>query len=434
MNVCLLTFGCKVNQYDSQVILEDFLNNGFTRTSDFSKADVVVINSCTVTEESSKKAFNFISKVKKSNPSTVTALIGCIPQAFPEVQKRFSQADIILGNKNKFQILSKVKEYLDNKKKISEIISYTNLENCETSAINDFDGHTRAFIKIEDGCNQFCSYCIIPFARGSKIRSKSLESIQNQVKALVYKGYKEIVLVGINLCVYGKDLNSKTNICDVVEKISQVKEVKRIRLGSLDSQFFDPLKIERLSKLEKFCEHFHLSLQSGCDRTLKRMNRRYTTRKYIEIIDLLRKNFDNVSITTDIMVGFPGETEQDFKDSLNFVEKVGFYKVHVFPYSERKGTKAEKFLKNEKLDKTKKNLRCREMIVTTKKMQSRFLNSQVGKTVSVLFEKDEIKGLSKGHARNYVPVVVNSNLGLGGKILNVKIEKVKDYECYGKIC
>ncbi len=431
MKLYLFTFGCKVNQYESQIILEKFLDDGFEKSNDFIRADVVLINSCTVTEESSKKAFSFIRKVKRTNPNAVIALVGCIAQAFPDLSRKFLEVDVILGNKNKFLVLDKVKDYLKHRKRIVEIFPYTNIDCCESLKIKNFEEHTRAFIKVQDGCNQFCSYCVIPYARGSKIRSKSLDCILKQVKELSYNGYKEIVVVGINLCLYGKDLGPGIDICNVVEKIGSIDGVERIRLGSLDSQFLNSYIIERLSNIEKLCGQFHLSLQSGCDKILKRMNRHYTTKEYETVVELLRKNFDNSSITTDIMVGFPGETELDFSDSLKFVEKIGFYRVHVFPYSERQGTAAEKLPKNEKISKEIKNLRCKTMIKIAKNVQMKFLGSQVGKTVSVLFEKEEKKGASNGHARNYVPVIVNSPSNLSGKILDVKVINAREGSCTG---
>lgn len=432
MKIFLYTFGCKVNQYESQLIWERFLENGFYKTDNFKEADIILINSCTVTAESSKKAFNFIRKVKKENKSTIVCLVGCIPQAFPGYFKNFNEADIVLGNKNKFSILEKVLEYLKNRKRIIEIFPYEKEEKCESLQINKFYGKTRAFIKIQDGCNQFCSYCIIPYARGHKIRSKSLEEIRNQVEYLANNGYKEVVLVGINLCLYGKDLGKEISLCSAVETVNDIDGIERIRLGSLDSQFMSLESIKRLSKTEKLCDQFHLSLQSGSDKILKRMNRGYTTKEYEKCVNYIRENFSNASITTDVMVGFPGETDANFKESLDFLKKIAFYRVHVFPYSERKGTRAENF--SEKLSKEVKHFRCKEMILLANKLKEDFLKSQIGKIVSVLFEHKTEKNENKGHAKNYVPVVVNKPSNLEGKIFNIKITGINKDSCSGTIC
>jgi len=432
MKVFVYTFGCKVNQYESQLILEHFIEKGYQKTEDFKTADIVLINSCTVTEDSSKKAINFVKKVKKENKNSVVCLVGCIPQAFPSYFNNFNETDIVLGNKNKFSILEKVSEFLKNKKKIVEIFPYEKEDKCESFKINKFYGKTRAFVKIQDGCNQFCSYCIIPYARGHKIRSKSLEEIKKQVEYLTNNGHKEIVLVGINLCMYGKDLEKKTSLCDAVETVSSISAVKRIRLGSLDTQFMSLESIKRLSKVEKLCDQFHLSLQSGSDAILKSMNRGYTTKEYEKCVDYIRENFSNASITTDVMVGFPGETDANFKESLDFLKKIKFYRVHVFPYSERKGTRAEKFLG--KLNKKVKHSRCKEMISLANKLKENFLKSQIGKTVSVLFEHKTATNDNKGYAKNYVPVVVRGQSNFEGKIFDVKITGINKNNCYGVIC
>ena len=432
MKIYIHTFGCKVNQYESQLILERFLKKGFFQTGDLKEADIVLVNSCTVTEESSKKAFSFIRKVRRNNKKALVGLIGCIPQAFPDIFSDFFEADIVLGNKNKFSILEKVLEYLKNKERIVEISSYEKEDKCEILKLNRFYGKTRAFIKIQDGCNQFCSYCIIPYARGYKIRSKSLKEIKKQVESLSNSGYKEIVLVGINLCMYGKDLEKEISLCDAVETISSVSGIKRIRLGSLDSQFMDFQTIKRLSKIEKLCEQFHLSLQSGSDEILKKMNRGYTTKDYENCVNYIRECFNNVSITTDAMVGFPGETDINFKESLEFLKKIGFYRVHVFPYSERKGTKAEKF--SGKLSEKIKHERCKEMISLADELKKNFLKSQIGKTVSVLFEHKTTTGENKGHAKNYVPVIVNDLSSLEGKIFGIKITGIDKDKCHGFVC
>lgn len=431
MKVFISTFGCKVNQYESQVILEKFINKGFEQTNNLSLANIVVVNSCTVTKESSSKALKFINKIRKVNKHTIIALVGCLPQAFPDEISNNPEISVILGNKNKFEIVDEINKYLSLGEKIIKIEPYTGSENFRLSAVHKFEGKTRAFIKIQDGCNQFCSYCIIPYVRGRSC-SKKLEDIISEAKSISLAGYKEIVLVGINLATYGMDLIPKENICSTVKHLSKITGIKRIRLGSLEPQFMNEKILKELAHYEKVCPQFHLSLQSGCDATLKRMNRHYSTLDYSKVVENIHKYFNNASVTTDVMVGFPGETNEEFKESLNFVEKMEFFKVHVFPFSVRKGTRAEK-LPN-KISKEIKNYRCKEMLNLVQNLKEKFLQKQVGKTVSVLFEKITENGENKGHAPNYVLVYTKNNSNLEGKILDVRIEISNKESCRGSVC
>lgn len=424
------TFGCKVNQYDSQIILELFLKSGFKQTRDSKLADIAIVNSCTVTKESSKKVLRYINRIREENKNAVIALVGCLPEAFADEIRKILDIDIILGNKDKFNILKKVKEYLNFKNKDFEIKLNNENEKYSPLSISSFGNRTRAFVKIQDGCNQFCSYCIIPYARG-RSRSKKLEDVYAEVKSITSAGYKEIVLVGINLAMYGKDFENKLNLCNVLENISKIESLKRIRLSSIEPQFMDEKAVRELSNFKKLCPHFHVSLQSGSNNTLKRMNRHYTASDYAKIVENIHKFFNNASITTDVMVGFPGETEKDFKESLNFVEKMSFYKVHVFPFSVRKGTKAQTF--PDKIKNDVKKSRAKEMLGLSEKLKERFLKSQIGKTVSVLFEKMTDKNINTGHAPNYVTVHLKGNSNLEGKILDVKLGSNNREACLGQI-
>ncbi len=423
MKVFIFTLGCKVNQYESQAILENFIKNGFEKTNDLKESDVIIVNSCTVTAESDKKVRKILHKVKKENPKSIVVLTGCMPQAFPEKVSTWPEADIIVGNANKNNIIDAVKKFINSQDKISCIENFLNTY--DDFKIENFNDRTRAFVKIEDGCNRFCSYCIIPYSRG-RVRSKSLESLKDEIENLAKNGYQEIVLVGINLSCYGQDIGK--NLCDAIEVVASVEKIKRVRLGSLEPEQMDERFIRRLAKIEKLCPQFHLSLQSGCDETLKRMNRHYTTKEYEIIVQNLRSSFENASITTDVMVGFSGENDEEFLKSINFIEKIRFAKIHVFPYSVRPGTSAEKF-KNQ-ISPQVKNSRTKIMLTLAEKLNSEFLASQVNKTEKVLFERP-IGEFIEGYSRNYTPVLVKSDENLLGKIYNVKITSVKNNHCFG---
>lgn len=431
MKIFILTLGCKVNQYESEAILEMFKKSGFQKTEDFKDADVLIINSCTVTSESDKKVRKMLHRFRKENQMAVIVLTGCMIQAFPDKVNSYSQADIIVGNTDRSKILEKVKSFIENRDKIDKIIEVKNYDKddaFENLSIEKFDGRTRAFMKIEDGCNRFCSYCIIPFARG-RVRSKKLEDIRKEAEVLAENGYSEIVLVGINLSCYGQDLN--LDLCDAIETVCSIDKIKRVRLGSLEPEKMDLDVIKRLSKCEKLCPQFHLSLQSGCDKTLKRMNRHYKTLEYEEIVKNLRKYFKDAAITTDVMVGFAGETDEEFSESLNFVKKMEFSKVHVFPYSIRPGTKAAEF--ECQVDPETKNIRAKKMGLLAEQLNNDFLKKQVGKVEEVLFERRQKDDFFEGYTRNYAPVIVKTKEDLSSKILKVKITGLEGKYCFGKL-
>lgn len=429
MNFNIITLGCKVNQYESQAMREDLLKNGFELAEPNTPADITVVNSCTVTSVSDAKNRKLINKIRRENPDGIIVLTGCMPQAFPDKQENFENCDIVLGNAKRAELVPAICEYIENHMKNVFISPHpVKNEQFEDLSISSLGEHTRAFIKIEDGCNRFCSYCIIPYARG-RVRSKSLEALKAEVKRIADNGYREVVLVGINLSAYGQD--EGLNLADAVECVCAQDGIERVRLGSVEPEQMDEPMIKRLAAQPKFCPQFHLSLQSGCDNTLKAMNRHYDTAEYSKIVSNIRKTFDNSTITTDVMVGFAGETEDDFKDSMNFVKQTGFAKVHVFPYSRRKGTVADKA--PNQIAPNIKEQRAKEMGELVAESRAEFLKTQVGLTESVLIERLR-HGYLEGYTKNYTPVhIISDNDNLCGQIVNVKITSAEDDYCMGTV-
>lgn len=428
MKAKIITLGCKVNQYESEAMLEALLQGGFQEAAPEEEADLVVVNSCTVTATSDQKVRQTLRRAKKDNPDAVTVLTGCMPQAFPEQAAALLEADVVLGNARRGDLLPRVLEYLSSKQRIVDIAPHETGEKFEKMAVSGFHGRTRAFLKIQDGCDRFCSYCIIPYARG-RVRSKPLEDLRAEVEALGNQGYGEVVLTGINLPAYGKDLG--LHLCDAVEAACQVESIRRVRLGSLEPEQLTEEVIGRMAKEEKLCPQFHLSLQSGCDETLRRMNRHYTTDEYRKIVHDLRAAFPNCAITTDIMVGFAGETEEEFQASLEFAREIAFAKVHVFAYSRRPGTRA--YDAPGQVSNKVKEERSRRMIQLTKETQKAFLNAQVGRVEDVLFEQAKEQGVWEGYTPNYTHVLAVSGKDLSGKILPVELLQVQGESCVGKI-
>lgn len=428
MNFNIITLGCKVNQYESQAMREELLKNGF-ELAENSVADITIINSCTVTSVSDAKNRKIINKIRRENPDGIIILTGCMPQAFPDKTENFENCDIVLGNAKRAELVPAIKEYIENHMKHIFITPHPKKdERFEDLSVSSLGEHTRAFIKIEDGCNRFCSYCIIPYARG-RVRSKSLESLKNETQKIAENGYKEIVLVGINLSAYGQD--EGLNLADAVECVCAQEGIERVRLGSVEPEQMDEPMIKRLAAQPKFCPQFHLSLQSGCDNTLRAMNRHYDAAEYSQIVSNIRKTFDNSSITTDVMVGFAGETEENFKTSMDFVRKIGFAKVHVFPYSRRKGTVADKA--PNQISPSIKDERAKEMGELVAKSRLEFLKSQVGRREEVLIERLRHDCL-EGYTKNYTPVHINSkNAELCGKIVEIRILSAEDDFCIGEL-
>lgn len=429
MNFNVVTLGCKVNQYESQAMREDMLKNGFILSDDKDKADITIINSCTVTSVSDAKNRKIISKARRSNPDGIIVLTGCMPQAFPEDCENFKNCDIVLGNAKRAELVPAIRRFLSEKNGIIHISEHPKSnEKFENLSVSSLGEHTRAFIKIEDGCNRFCSYCIIPYARG-RVRSKSPGALKAELENVALSGYKEVVLVGINLSAYG--LGEDFNLADAVECACAVEGIERVRLGSIEPEQMDETMISRLAAQPKFCPQFHLSLQSGCDKTLKAMNRRYNSAEYAQIVSDLRKTFDNSSVTTDVMVGFAGESEADFEESMQFVKSVGFAKVHVFPYSQRRGTAAASA--PNQVSPREKERRAALMGRLTEQSRKEFLRSQTGNEESVLIERMR-RGYLEGYTKNYTPVHIDlQDNSLCGKIVRVKIVAAEDDFCVGEL-
>ncbi len=426
MNIAFHTLGCKVNQYETEAMREAFIKKGYTVVSDNAPFDIIVINSCTVTAESDRKTRQTLNRFRKENPQSIIVLTGCMVQAFAEKSKELS-ADIIIGNTDVSKISKSVEEFLENGERIFNVTPHKRGAGFNTPTITNFAERTRAYMKIQDGCERYCTYCIIPTARGT-LRSKPIEEIKKEAKALADNGFIEIVLVGINLTSYGK--GGDINLCDAVDAVCEVEGIKRVRLGSLEPDHITDEMLERLKQQEKFCEQFHLSLQSGCDATLKRMNRHYDTEFYRDLVIRIRKMFPSAAITTDIMVGFAGETNQEFSESLQFAKEINFAKSHIFAYSRRSGTIA--YALPNQVTRAEKSNRSKQMIKATLETEIEFLQNQIGNTVAVLFETFE-DGINEGYTKNYSRVKIEYPHSLSGQILNVKLTDIKSDYLIGEL-
>lgn len=419
MKAAFYTLGCKVNQYESEYMSEVLKNAGFTIVSPNEDADYYIVNSCTVTATADQKTRQNVRKFKRKHPNSVIILTGCMPQAFPESAEELAEADIVLSNKNNDDILDLINKYSTDKNRIIKIEKHHSGDEFQSCKINDFNERIRAFVKIEDGCDRFCSYCIIPMSRG-RVRSKNPDDLRNEVETLGNHGIKEIVLVGINLSSYGK--GKDFNIVDAVKICADNENICRVRLGSLEPDHITDDVIDGLSKIEKFCPQFHISLQSGCDKTLKNMNRHYTAEEYKALCQKLRTTFDDATITTDVMVGFTDESEEDFNESLEFVKDIEFEKVHVFPYSQREGTVASR--RGDNIPKSTKECRASIMIEAAKGSRLKYFDSLIGSEQTVLFESNEGNNIYQGYTRNYVPVRYSSDKNIIGQEIKVTIESV----------
>ncbi|WP_448901616.1 tRNA (N(6)-L-threonylcarbamoyladenosine(37)-C(2))-methylthiotransferase MtaB [Eubacterium sp.] len=417
MKAAFYTLGCKVNQYETEYMAEILKNAGMEIVSHNEDADYYIINSCTVTATADQKTRQNVRKFKRQHPNSVVILTGCMPQAFPEQASALNEADIVLSNKSNDDILDLINRYNVSHNRIVKIDKHQKGDEFTKCSIEHFSERIRAFVKIEDGCDRFCSYCIIPMSRG-RVRSKSLNDLKDEIKMLGNNGIKEIVLVGINLSSYGKGENF--NIVDAVRICNEDENIRRVRLGSLEPDHITDEVIEELAKYEKFCPQFHISLQSGCDKTLKDMNRHYSSDEYRRLCKKLRATFDDATITTDIMVGFNDETEEDFNTSLQFAKEIGFEKVHTFPYSERQGTVASR--KGDNVPKQEKERRASIMIEETNKIRHEYFNKLIGAKEVVLFENNIGGNTYQGYTKNYVPVRMESDTDIIGKEIEVTIK------------
>ncbi|WP_392435903.1 tRNA (N(6)-L-threonylcarbamoyladenosine(37)-C(2))-methylthiotransferase MtaB [Finegoldia magna] len=410
------TLGCKVNQYETEAMAELFVKNGYEITEDYN-CDVFVLNTCTVTNLSDRKSRQQISKIRSENSDAIIAVVGCYSQVSPDEIENIEGVNVILGTKYRKEIVELCELAKSSNKTINKVENIGKNREFEELTINTEHSMTRAYIKIQEGCSQFCSYCIIPYARGP-IRSRNIRDIVLEAKRLADNGFKEIVLTGIHVASYGKDLeNEDIGLIDVIEDIGQIDKIKRIRLSSLEPRIVDKQFLDRLSKVEQFCDHFHLSLQSGSDSILQSMNRKYDTDLYEKTINLIREYYPNAAITTDIIVGFPGETDEDFEKTLNFVDKIQFSKIHVFKYSNRKGTVASK-MKNQVSGVVKKE-RSKLLIEKSKYYTDKFLDNMLNQPIKVLFESKNDDGYIKGYTTNYIRVKREYNPNLSNKIIDV---------------
>lgn len=447
-NVAFLTLGCKVNTYETDAMEKNFRQSGFNIVSVDDVADIIIINTCTVTNMADRKSRQIIHRMKKKNPDAIVVATGCYVQAAKEKVLEDSSVDIAVGNNKKQDIVAIVKDYLNDRTHNSAIIDINSKCDYEEMTIDDNQMHTRAYVKIQDGCNQFCSYCIIPYARG-RIRSRKMEDIINEVTNLANNGYKEIVITGIHLSSYGLDFEHDDTftstdynpfmykyLIKLLDEMSKVKGIERIRLGSLEPRIITNEFLEDLSANKKICSHFHLSLQSGCDETLKRMNRKYTCEVYMNGLNLLRKYFDNPAITTDVIVGFPKEDENEFEQTTNFLKECNFSMIHVFKYSRRKGTVADKM--DGQIDEQIKTQRSAQLLNLTASQHKEYMESFIGKKEKVLFE--EIVNIDGhdyfvGHNERYVKIAVDKDGVRANDILNVTIKKqLSEDVMYGEIC
>ena len=421
--IAFITLGCKVNLYDTEAMAELFTEKGYEVVDFEEYADVYLINTCTVTNLGDKKSRQMIRRAKRINPNSVVVATGCYAQVASEEVAKIEGINIVIGTKNRSEIVETVENYVTENGVVNNVSDIMGEKEFEPLQISRLTNRTRAYIKIQEGCNRYCTYCIIPYARGP-IRSRKPEEVVEEVKKLAENGFKEVVLTGIHVASYGLDLGNIT-LADIIEKVHSVDGIERIRFSSMETLAIDNEFVARMSKLPKVCDHYHLSLQSGCNRTLKRMNRKYNAEQYAEACERLRNAFPNVAITTDIIVGFPDETEEDFKESLAFAERMKLDKIHTFPYSPKKGTPAAK-MKNQ-ISGDVKSQRSKEMIALSDKMNIDFLNNNIGKTVPVLFEDME-NGFWQGHTTNYIKVLAKSDENLNNKIVDVKLDKIHGVE------
>lgn len=425
MKVFFYTLGCKVNQYETESMTELFKQKGYEITSSSEQADIFIVNSCTVTSVSDQKSRQAVRRFKRNHPDGLVVLTGCMPQAYPEQATALTEADIVVGNRDHRAVLSKVEDYLSSAEKVRilDIVPHQKSDTFENIPIDAFRGRTRAFLKIQDGCNRYCTYCIIPTARG-RSRSRTPEDLQKELQKMKEAGFRELVLVGINFCCYGIDLG--TTFTDPV-KIACSYGFDRVRIGSLEFDNITEEAVDRLAGLPNFCPQFHMSLQSGCDATLKRMHRHYTTAEYEALCNKLRAVFPDCTITTDIMVGFPGETEEEFEASLAFAKKIGFEKIHVFPYSPRKGTVAAEL--PDQVPKAVKTERAKRMGELAKEIRKSYLESRIGNTVTVLCEQYK-NGFVTGYTENYTPVRFPSSAPLHNHMVTVVLTGIDlEHDC-----
>lgn len=423
----IITLGCKVNQYESEAVEELFLQKGYEKANE--NADIYVINTCTVTNMSDRKSRQMISRARRDNPEAVVAVMGCYSQVKPEEVAAIEGVDIVLGSRNKENVVELCEDVLQNKGAIDKIIAPSETKSFEELQISNQTEMTRAYLKIQDGCNMYCSYCLIPYARGN-IVSRDIPSIVEETKRLAKNNFKEIVLTGIHVSSYGKDFDDGSSLIDVIEAVAKVDGIERIRLSSMEPRHISIEFLERMKATGKACDHFHLSLQSGSDDVLKAMNRKYDRALYKEKVEEIRQVFPNAGITTDIIVGFPGETEENHKQTMDFVNDVKFSKTHLFKFSPREGTRAAKM--GNQINGNIKKDRLHDLEKIEESNREEFLEKQIGKVLSVLVEsKSDLEGYSGGYSTNYLKVNVKEDIP-ANTIIDVKINEIVNDELVGE--
>lgn len=428
----IVTLGCKVNQYETDAMSGMLEKAGVIMVDAKEPADIYIVNTCSVTNMAERKSRQMLHRARKKNSHVVVVAVGCYAQVGKEELAKDENIDLIIGNNKKKELIKILSDYVPNDDADLEVEDIASDKEYETLSIDHLETHTRAYIKVQDGCNQFCSYCIIPYARG-RVRSRKKEEVLCEIEELAKKGCQEFVITGIHVTSYGKDLENILLI-DLLEKIGQIEGVKRIRLGSLEPGFITEDVVKRLSAMENFCPHFHLSLQSGCDTVLKRMNRRYTTKEIKEKCKLLRKYFKDPALTTDIIVGFPGETQEEFEQTEKFLEEINLYEMHIFKYSKRKGTKAAQM--DHQVNDQEKAKRSSVLLAMSKMHQKDFENKQLGQPKEILIEEalHGRDGWYIGHTREYIKTAVQSEVPLENQIIHAVLKQIsKDGYVEGEI-
>lgn len=422
--VSFTTLGCKVNQFETEAMTELLEKEGFEVLPTGEQSDIYIINTCAVTKESERKSRQFINKAKRINPNALVVAVGCSVQLNGEKLNKETDVDIIIGTKHKGNIGRLIKEKLNDVEIKPDVIEeFYGREDFEELKISTVHDKTRANIKIQDGCSQFCSYCIIPYVRGP-IRSRKHDDIVEEIKKVAANGYKEIVLNGIHISSYGRDIQEQDALIKLIEAINEIEGIERIRLGSLEPKLITEDFVKRYSKLDKVCDHFHLSLQSGSDTVLQRMNRKYTTAEYKNNVGIIRKYMPEAGITTDIIVGFPGETEEEFNETLEFVKDIKFSRIHVFKYSVREGTKAAE-MSNQVNDSIKAQ-RSKILIDLADSISNEFMKQFIGRKMPILVETEKKENLFEGYTTNYLKVLLKNDINIKNKIVDVPIKGVRN--------
>ncbi|MBB6696364.1 tRNA (N(6)-L-threonylcarbamoyladenosine(37)-C(2))-methylthiotransferase MtaB [Clostridium algidicarnis] len=433
MKVAFSTLGCRVNQYESEAMAEKFIREGYEIVDFDGFSDVYVINTCTVTNMGDKKSRQIIGRARRENPEAIIAVVGCYAQISSTEVSLIEGVNVVLGTRNKGDIVYFVNRARDENKQIIKVGQVLKNHDFEDLNIEEYQDRTRAFIKIQDGCNRFCSYCLIPYARGG-VCSKDPDKVIQEIKNLAKHGFKEVILSGIHTASYGVDLDGNVTLVDILSLIEEIPGIERVRIGSIDPTFFTDEVLRKIKGLKKLCHHFHLSLQSGCDETLERMNRKYTSKEYKNIVEKLRETYDDVSITTDVIVGFPGESQEEFEKTYEFLKEIKLSKTHVFKFSPRKGTKAETM--KDQVDGNIKDERSHRLIELNLINEKEFINKFIGKTFKVLYEQEVLKenGVYEGYSENYIKIKSKySDENIIGKVAETIIEKVENDYAKGVI-